>query len=262
MGVGLMALFYGLFGGIDSGSAAASLLGLGAVLMMFGFAFLAPLLVRPLARGIGAPLARTQGLTGVLARENAIRQPQRTAVTAAALMVGLALVVLVTVFAAGLRGSVDKTIDDQVSAALIVQNQDGFTPIPDKVVAEVGKVPGVATASPIRFAAGLVKGVDGNTAATGIDPATVGSVLKLKWDQGDAETLSSLSDTQAVVDADWAEVARLRGRQDDGVHDADRQAGALRDHRHVQEPGGADRRASSSRPGRWRRSGTSRPSRS
>ena len=47
-------------------------------------------------------------------------------------MVGLALVVLVTVFAAGIRGSVDKTIDDQVSAALIVQNQDGFSPIPQQ----------------------------------------------------------------------------------------------------------------------------------
>ncbi len=73
---------------------------------------------------LGAPLAAR--LTGKLARENAIRQPQRTAVTAAALMVGLALVVLVTVFAAGIRGSIDKTIDDQVTAALIVQNQDGF----------------------------------------------------------------------------------------------------------------------------------------
>ena len=75
----------------------------------------------------------------MLARENAIRQPQRTAVTAAALMVGLALVVLVTVFAAGLRASVDKTIDDQVSAALIVQNQDGFTPIPHNVVDDGGR---------------------------------------------------------------------------------------------------------------------------
>ncbi len=102
MGVGLVALFFGLFGGIDSTSAAASLLGLGALLMMFGVAFLAPLLVRPLARVLGAPLAGS--LTGKLARENAIRQPQRTAVTAAALMVGLALVVLVTVFAAGIRG--------------------------------------------------------------------------------------------------------------------------------------------------------------
>ena len=111
---GLAVLFFGLFGGLDSNSAAASLIGLGAVLMMFAFAFLAPLLVRPLARVLGAPMARFQGLTGVLARENAIRQPQRTAVTAAALMVGLALVVLVAVFAAGLKATINGTVDDQV----------------------------------------------------------------------------------------------------------------------------------------------------
>src|SRR4051812_43532369 len=186
--LGVATLFYGLFGGVDSSSAAASLLGLGAVLMMFGVAFIAPLLVRPLARGIGAPLARFRGLTGVLARENAIRQPQRTAVTAAALMVGLALVVFVTIFAAGLRGSVDKVIDDQVSAALIVQNQDGFTPIPAKVADTLRSVPGVTATSPVRFAAGKDAGVDGNTAATGVDPATIGSVLKLKWRAGAAAT--------------------------------------------------------------------------
>ena len=146
MGVGLLALFFGLFGGIDSTSAAASLLGLGALLMMFGVAFLAPLLVRPLARVLGAPMAGN--LPGKLARENAIRQPQRTAVTAAALMVGLALVVLVTVFAAGIRGSVTKVIDDQVSAALIVQNQDGFSPIPQQAADTVAAVDGVKDVSP------------------------------------------------------------------------------------------------------------------
>ena len=130
MGAGLVVLFYGLFGGIASDGTAAGLIGFGAVLVMFGVAFLAPLLVRPLAGVLGAPLARTQGLTGVLARENAVRQPQRTAVTAAALMVGLALVVLVAVLAAGLSASTGKVIDDQIKASLVVQNQDGFTPIP------------------------------------------------------------------------------------------------------------------------------------
>ena len=183
MGVGLLALFFGLFGGIDSTSAAASLLGLGAVLMMFGVAFLAPLLVQPLARVLGAPMAGN--LPGKLARENAIRQPQRTAVTAAALMVGLALVVLVTVFAAGIRGSVDKTIDNQVSAALIVQNQDGFSPIPQKAADTVAAVDGVKDVSSVRFSTGLFDG--SNQAVTGIEPSTINSVLKLKWDRGNAE---------------------------------------------------------------------------
>jgi putative ABC transport system permease protein len=145
----------------------------------------------------------------VLARENAIRQPQRTAVTAAALMVGLALVVLVTIFAAGIRASVDKTIDDQVSAALIVQNQDGFSPIPTKVADAVAGVPGVTAVSPVRFSTGLVEGVSGNTAVTGVDPRTVNAVLELKWDRGSAATLGGLSDGQALVDADWARSHKL-----------------------------------------------------
>jgi putative ABC transport system permease protein len=202
--VGVAALFYGLFGGTGSGSGDAALLGLGALMMMFGVALLAPVLVRPLARGIGAPLARLQGVTGVLARENAIRQPQRTAVTAAALMVGLALVVFVTIFAAGLKGSVSKVIDDQVSAALIVQNNDGFSPIPARVADTVKTVPGVTQVSPVRFASLLVRGVGGTQAATGVEPATIGSVLTLKWKQGSARTLSSLGDDQLLLDGDFA----------------------------------------------------------
>jgi putative ABC transport system permease protein len=203
MVVGVLVLFWGLFGDFPQASAAASLLGLGALLMMFGFAFLAPVLVRPLARALGAPLGN--GLTAKLARENAIRQPQRTAVTAAALMVGLALVVLVTVFAAGIRGSINKTIDNQVTAALIVQNQDGFNPIPAGVQETLASVPGVTATSEARFAIGLVKGVDGNQAATGLDPATVGQMVRLKWDQGGPRTLSSLTDSQVLLDKGFAD---------------------------------------------------------
>lgn len=208
-GVGLLVLFYGLFGGIDSGGTAASLVGLGAVLMMFAFAFLAPLLVRPLARVLGAPMVRLQGLTGVLARENAIRQPQRTAVTAAALMVGLALVVLVAVFAAGLNASITKTIDDQVKAALVVQNQDGFSPIPADVVSTVGEVPGVTGVAPMRFAIGLYKDESQTTSVNGIEPSTINSVLTLKWVEGDDGTLSGLTDAQTVVESDWAKSRKV-----------------------------------------------------
>jgi putative ABC transport system permease protein len=143
-------------------------------------------------------------LTGKLARENAIRQPQRTAVTAAALMVGLALVVLVTVFAAGIRGSIDKTIDDQVTAALIVQNNDGFSPIPQAAADSVAGVDGVKEVSPVRFSTGILKGDGGNTPVTGIDPTTINSVLKLKWDRGNADSLSGLSDSQVLLDWNWA----------------------------------------------------------
>src|SRR5262245_53201226 len=202
--VGVLVVSFGLFGGTGSTGTDASLLGLGMLLMIFGVAVVAPVLVQPLARVIGGPLARFQGMTGKLARENAIRQPQRTAVTAAALMVGLALVVFVTIFAAGLKGSISHVIDQQITANLIVQNQDGFSPIPAKVADNVKQVPGVEQVSPIRFEPAVVRGKSGTINANGVDPATVGSVLKLKWDQGDAKNLSSLQDDQVLLDKDFA----------------------------------------------------------
>jgi putative ABC transport system permease protein len=202
--VGVLVVFIGLFGGTGSSGGDAALLGLGMLLMIFGVAVLAPVLVQPLARFIGRPLARFQGLTGVLARENAIRQPQRTAITAAALMVGLALVVFVTIFAAGLKGSISKVIDKQITASLIVSNQDGFSPIPAQVTDTVSRLPGVEKASPIKFEPAVIRGESGTITATGVDPATIGAVMKLKWVDGDAQTLSSLQDTQALVDEGWA----------------------------------------------------------
>ena len=204
IGLGLLALFYGLFGGLDSDSLAAIIIGGGAVLMMFGFAFLAPLLVRPLARGLGAPLVWRQGLTGRLARENAMRQPQRTAVTAAALMVGLALVVLVAIFAAGLSASSSKTIDEQYTVGLVVQHRDGFSPIPTAAADTVAGVPGVDVVSPTRFVIGEAEGDTGATQVMGFDPATIGAVRKLEWVEGDASTLSGMTDSDAVVESDWA----------------------------------------------------------
>jgi len=209
MGLGLLTLFYGLFGGIANDSAAAAIVGLGAVLMMFGFAFVAPLLVRPLARVLGAPLVRWQGLTGMLARENAMRQPQRTAVTAAALMIGLALVVMVAILASSLKGGTGRAIDDQYRAALIVQNQDGFSPIPIKSTDTVASLPGVEVVSPTKLALGQAKGDNTATAVTGFDPKTIGAVRELKWVDGDASTLSGMTDSDVIVESDWAEGRKL-----------------------------------------------------
>ena len=224
---GLAVLFIGLFGGLDSNSAAASLIGLGAVLMMFAFAFLAPLLVRPLARVLGAPMARFQGLTGVLARENAIRQPQRTAVTAAALMVGLALVVLVAVFAAGLKATINGTVDDQVKAALVVQNQDGFSPIPADVVSTVQDVPGVTDVASMRFAVGQVKGDSGTTAVNGIDAKTFNSVLTPELGRGQPGHAQQPHRPAGHRRVRLGLLARRRRRRQRRVHDAGGQAGQL-----------------------------------
>jgi putative ABC transport system permease protein len=201
---GLAVLAYGLLGDIGSANATASLLGGGAVLMIFGFALLAPVLVRPLSGVIGRPIERLQGLTGRLARENATRQPQRTAITASALMIGLALVVFVTIFAAGLRVTIDKGIDEQVKAAGIVTHEDGFSPLPAGVSERLADVQGVTAVSNIRFETGKLAGKSGNTPVNGVDPSTVGDVLTLDWVKGSDALLRGLSDRQVIIGTDFA----------------------------------------------------------
>jgi len=202
--IGVAALLYGLIGDPGTTSATASMLGLGSVLMIFGLALLAPTLVRPLSNVIGKPLERIQGLSGRLARENATRQPQRTAITASALMIGVALVVLVTVFAAGISATIDKGIDDQVRAAGIVTHEDGFSPLPPGVPHELEQVDGVTTVSSVRFETGRLAGETGTTGVTGVDAGTVRDVLTLDWDEGSDDVLTQLGDRGAAVSNDFA----------------------------------------------------------
>ena len=201
---GLALLVTGLFGDVGSASATASLMGLGALVVVFGVALLAPVLVRPLASAIGRPIERVQGLTGRLARENAVRQPQRTAVTASALMIGLALVVFVTIFAAGARASFDKVIDEQVSASLLVLNKDGYSPMPSDVADRLREVDGVQAVSALRFETGKVRGVKGTVPATGVD-ANLPKVLRLDWERGSDALISGLAGSRALIDTTWAD---------------------------------------------------------
>jgi putative ABC transport system permease protein len=206
---GIAVMLYALFGDVGSDSATASAIGFGAVLLMFGFALIAASLVRPMARAIGKPLERIQGLTGRLARENAQRQPQRTATTASALMIGVALVVFVAIFAAGARATVDQTIDNQVRAAGIVTHQNGFNPLPDGVVDALRDVDGVAAVSPVRIEPGKLVS-DGKTVQVGgIDPATAGEALSLQWSAGSNDALSQLGDGDVIVNQDFADAHDL-----------------------------------------------------
>src|SRR5262245_36754688 len=230
---GLAVLLFALLGDSGTASATASLMGFGAVLMIFGVALIAPVLVRPLSSAIGRPLERVQGLTGRLARENAIRQPQRTAVTASALMIGLALVVFVTIFAAGLKATIDKGLDEQLQAAGIVQHQDGFSPLPNGVIEKLRTVDGIEAVSPIRFETGHWEEKNKNQAVTGFDPQTIGQVIKEDWADGAVKKLESLQDDQVLVGNNFAESNnvqvgdQLRFTSREGTHAAYRVAGTF-----------------------------------
>ena len=202
---GVVLVLVGLFGNQKTGDAAL-LLGGGAALVLFGVSLFSPQLVRPLAGAIGAPLERLRGLTGRLARENSQRNPSRTAATAAALMIGLALVSFVTVFAAGLKASIADAIDNSFQGELEIQNTNGFDPIPTAVAATVRKVPGVQTVSTLQATQVKIDGVGGKPRATGLDPATASEVLKLDFQGGTTEqTLRDLTDSETIVDKSFAD---------------------------------------------------------
>jgi putative ABC transport system permease protein len=200
---GVVLLVLGLF--VASGAGAVlGLMALGAIAIFIGVSLLSNRLVPPVASAIGWPLERLRGVAGRLARENAERNPSRTAVTAAALMIGLALVTFVTVLAAGLRASINDTVDENFAGDLVLLNQDSFSPIPTDAGRAVTRVPGVAFVSPINVSAGHVKGVSGNTSINGIDPKTFTKVWKPTVEKGPENVLDTLGPRDAAVVDNWA----------------------------------------------------------
>jgi putative ABC transport system permease protein len=196
--LGIVLACLGLFGGIESSSSAAALMGFGAAATLFGVAIFSPRLVRPLASAAGRPMERLRGLTGRLARENAMRKPGRTAATAAALMIGLALVSFVTVFAAGISKSIDDAIDTLIAGEVVIQNQDGFSPIPADVADDVRRIPGIEQVTSVGSSTAAVAGIDSPQRITGVDPETSEGLLEFEIEEGSGP--SELGQTEAVID--------------------------------------------------------------
>jgi putative ABC transport system permease protein len=203
VGVGLMCV--GLFGSLKSDSAAISFMGGGAALTFLAVALLSPRLVRPLASFIGRPIERMTGITGQLARENSIRQPGRTAVTAAALMIGVALVTFASIFAAGAKATINGAIDANLKSAFVVQNTDGFSPFSPEVLRTVDRVDGVSSVSGVRFSQAKVQGVSGNQSVSSIDPQTFQALYKLDMKQGGDAAVRGLGPDQVLVKKGYAD---------------------------------------------------------
>jgi putative ABC transport system permease protein len=179
----------------------------GAVLLFIGMALVAKYIVRPVAAAIGMPLERLFPVLGQLARENAQRNPARTALTAAALMVGLGMVVFVAVFTAGLKSSVEDSIDRLINAEVVVTSGGGFEPIPDTTRQIVTQVPGVASASGVYYDQVEVNGKRSNIiydALGGVDPEGIRSGYAFDWIDGSDDVLSRLHGDNAVIEEQFA----------------------------------------------------------
>ena len=201
-GAGLMAL--GFFGGGATNTRLLEM-GLGAMLLFVAIAMVARHVVRPLARVIGWPLERLGGTSGRLPRENAGRNPARTANTAAALMIGLGLVVFVAVFAQGMKASFTGVFDKAVAADVVAMDTSGTQALPAAGVAAIRAVPGVQTVAGAAFAQAKL-GHRAPTWLTGIDAEHWSDVWHFDW-RGDASDalLTKLGDHGAVVEEQYAE---------------------------------------------------------
>ena len=100
----------------------------GVLLLFLGVAMLSSQLVTPIARVVGLPARSAGGAAGRLASGNAVRNPGRTAATAAALMIGIALVSFIATLTNGMKASNREAIEEQIIADYVVTSQDGYTP--------------------------------------------------------------------------------------------------------------------------------------
>jgi putative ABC transport system permease protein len=189
----------------DDLGTADRLLGLagGVVLLFFGVALLSSRLVRPIAALVGLPARRIGGAAGKLASGNTVRNPGRTAATAAALMIGIALVAFIATLANGLKTSNREAIEEQVSADYVVTAQDGYTAYPAAIGDAVAASSTPEVVSPVRTGAALANGEDAEIG--GVDPDTIASTYNFDWTDGSDEVLADLGTTGAIVSANYAD---------------------------------------------------------
>lgn len=186
---GVAALLSALYGG-----ASMMLFGIGLVAVLVGVIVSMPLAVRPLSSLIATPM-KLRGLPGELAKQNAMRNPRRTASTAAALMIGLTLVVSMSVFASSLKDSFGEVIGDKTGADLFVTASSSQGPgYSQSVVDAVRAVPGVEEISASGWGEARFNGADSSYSA--IDPANAGELMKFDLSAG---SLSDLGADGVVV---------------------------------------------------------------
>ena len=178
------------------------LLGIGVLALFLGVALAAPHIVKPLTRLVGLPARRGGGIAGDLASANSVRNPSRTASTAAALMIGLTLVTVVAVLGAGLRSTVESAVTDQVNAAYILDGNDGV-PFEAAEGDALARVPGVNTASHVRVDKALVAGEEKDV--TGVDPATIARFYNFDWTEGSDAAVGQLASGGALVTQTYAD---------------------------------------------------------
>jgi putative ABC transport system permease protein len=188
----------------DLGTADRMLAIAGGVLTLFtGVAMISSRVVRPLAAVVGIPARHVGGVAGRLARGNSLRNPSRTAATAAALMIGIALVTFVAVLANGMKASNRGAIEDQVVSDYVVISQDGFTPFVAAAGDALESAPSAELVAHVRSDLGEIEGDGGYV--TGIEPDAIAEAYRFEWQDGSDAVLGRLGTDGAILDSDFAD---------------------------------------------------------
>jgi putative ABC transport system permease protein len=199
---GIGALLSGLFLDVPH---PMYLVGVGALLQFIGIAVLSVLFARPLAGAVGRPFATAFGESAYLGRQNAMRAPKRTASTAAALMIGVALVAFVTIAASSMKASATSVIERDMHADFVIQPNamGGFQ--------QTGVSPGISDALAHDLSIGEVSEVRSGQFGLGgagkmvmaVDPFTLKDMIS--FDDATLRSLSALNDVGVLVRRNVAE---------------------------------------------------------
>lgn len=181
--IGLVAFLGALFASFESTSSQLSLMGLGAFLLFMAATALSPLVARPLAEFLSWPAVKLYGVTGVLARGNASRNPRRTATTASALMIGVALVSMVGVLGSSFKASFSNQLRTGISADyfLTPESFTGFSPELAHTLSELDEVDQVTT-----FRQGSAKIAGESKSIQAVQPQGLDQIIDLDIREGTA----------------------------------------------------------------------------
>jgi putative ABC transport system permease protein len=184
---GVAALCTGLFGHTGYN---VPLVGIGAATVFIGVAMLSPLIVRPVCRVLGVPVARA-ATSGTLGQRSAVRNPSRTSATAAALMVGVALVSMITVMASSVKSSADSVINSALRADFVVSSgaqAGGASGLSPGLERSLAALPQVSTVAGIR--SGVVKVFGTVLPVVAEDPAKTERLFDIGVTQGNMAAMT------------------------------------------------------------------------
>ena len=190
--IGVVAYAIGLTGG------GIEWVGVGSLATFIGVFMLGPLIARPMSAVLGAPIAAGAGVSGSIARQNAMRNPKRTSRTGGALMVGVALVAAITVIAASVRDWTRDAVSELFTGDYVVStSMYGYGGLSPDLTAEVAALPEVDVASGVRVGAAHDVDLDGDLRYLAIDPATASEIFDVGMVTG---SVAQLTDNGILID--------------------------------------------------------------